>query len=215
MTVGPTHEPIDPVRFIGNRSSGKMGFAIADSLSRAGALVKMVCGPVELPTPRNAARINVETAEQMANAVKQEIADCDIFIATAAVADYRVANASDKKIKKNKAALTLELEPNEDILAWVAQQKNAPFTLGFAAETENLVDYASEKKQRKDVNMIAANLVGKPSGGFGDDENALTVISDGGIVEIPMQAKTSLADALVELLSNNYREWYSRNIDGS
>ena len=215
MTVGPTHEPIDPVRFIGNRSSGKMGFAIADSLSRVGAKVTMVCGPVEQPTPRNASRTDIQTAEQMANAVKNEIDDCDIFIATAAVADYRVKNTSNQKIKKNEQNMTLELEPTEDILAWVAELNPAPFTLGFAAETEKLLEFASEKKQRKGVNMIAANLVGKASGGFGDEQNALSVICDDGIVDIPMQAKASLADNLVALLSDKYKNWYSGNKDGN
>ncbi len=215
MTVGPTHEPIDPVRFIGNRSSGKMGFAIADSLSRAGANVTMACGPVELQTPRNVHRIDVETAWEMADAVKNELVNCDIFIATAAVADYRVTNVAKNKIKKNDKLLTLQLEPNEDILAWVAKQDNAPFTLGFAAETENLVEYAAEKKRRKGLNMIAANLVGRPDGGFGDDNNALSVISDDGMNDIPMQAKSDLANALVKLLSQNYKKWYSRKIDGN
>ncbi len=204
ITAGPTFEAIDPVRFIGNRSSGKMGFALAEAFVRAGARVSLVAGPVSLPTPRGAIRYDVESASQMSERVEALMADCDLFAASAAVADYRVANNARHKIKKHGKPLSLELVPNEDILASVAGRENSPFTLGFAAETENLLEYARAKLKNKKLDVIAANLVGADEGGFGAEKNALTVVWNGGTVNLPMQDKKRLARELVDIVSGLY-----------
>jgi len=200
ITAGPTQEPIDPVRYIGNRSSGKMGYELARAFAQAGAQVLLVSGPVSLQTPVGVKRYDVNTATEMFEQVMQLIADCDIFVACAAVADYRVETVATQKLKKNDNAVTLQLQPNVDILAEVAALKNAPFTLGFAAETQNLLENASEKRLRKDVDVIAANLVGGDEGGFADDKNALTVLWDNGQKALPMMPKNKLANELVSLI---------------
>jgi len=200
VTAGPTHEPLDPVRFIGNRSSGLMGYALAAAFDRAGARVCLVSGPVALAAPAGVERVNVETALQMEQAVMERIADCRIFAATAAVADYRAESPATSKIKKNEAALNLRLVRNPDILARVAALPEGPFTLGFAAETEQLERYALEKLERKGLDMIAANRVGSERGGFGSVENALTVFWREGRRELPMMPKERLARHLVELV---------------
>ncbi len=204
VTAGPTHEPIDPVRYIGNRSSGKMGFALAAAFARAGASVRLVAGPVSLPTPAGVARTDVETALQMYQVVQEVISECDLFAACAAVADYRVEQAAGQKIKKQQENLQLTLVPNPDILAWVAGQQPAPFTLGFAAETENLHENASAKRIRKGVDMIAANLVGTDKGGFAADDNALSLFWQDGSDELPMMDKNLLATELVRRVTNIY-----------
>ncbi len=204
VTAGPTHEPIDPVRYIGNRSSGKMGFALAAAFAGAGASVDLIAGPVELATPSGVSRVDVETAQQMFAAVEQNISHCDIFAACAAVADYRVENTAQHKIKKQHESLTIKLLPNVDILAQVAARENAPFTLGFAAETEKLHEHASAKRIRKGVDMIAANLVGGAQGGFAADENALSLLWDNGSAQLPMMAKDLLAKQLVTLVTERY-----------
>jgi len=202
LTAGPTYEPIDPVRFIGNRSSGKMGFALARAFANAGASVTLVAGPVVLDTPHGVQRIDVETAEQMFQAVKQHLSGCDLFVGCAAVADYRVASVAQQKIKKQQDTMDITLEPNTDILAWVAAQDDKPFTLGFAAETQKLHEYASAKRIRKGIDVIAANLVGAGQGGFATDDNALSVIWEGGMQELPMMDKEQLARQLVLLVTD-------------
>lgn len=209
LTAGPTRELIDPVRFIGNRSSGKMGFALARAFVLAGARVELVSGPVSLPTPSRVSRTDVDTALDMEKAVMERVADCDIFIGCAAVADYRPETVVGRKIKKSDERLTLQLIRNPDILARVAGLPGAPFSVGFAAETEDPEVYAEQKRRAKGLDMIAANLVGAASGGFERDENALTVLWDGGRCDLPMAEKTVLAEKLVGLIAENYEKKYS------
>ena len=176
LIAGPTQEAIDPVRYLSNRSSGKMGYAVAQAAAEAGAKVILISGPTSLATPPRVERINVRSAQQMFDAVMQHVTNSDIFISAAAVADYRPVNIAGQKIKKTEDTLTLELQRNPDILAVVAALKNAPFTVGFAAETENLEQYAREKLERKGIDMIAANLVGEGVA-FETDENTLLVLT--------------------------------------
>lgn len=196
ITAGPTFEPIDPVRGITNLSSGKMGFAIARAAQEAGAEVTLVAGPVHLPTPRGVRRIDVQTAQQMFDAVVPHAAQHTVFIATAAVADWRPASLSDQKIKKNgnKIAPTFELTENPDILAAVARLPKRPFCVGFAAESHDLLKHAREKLERKNVPLVVGNL-GPAT--FGRDDNQLVLVDAQGHREIPRADKLSLARALV------------------
>jgi phosphopantothenoylcysteine decarboxylase/phosphopantothenate--cysteine ligase len=203
ITAGATREPIDPVRFISNRSSGKMGYAVAQAAQQAGATVTLISGVVNLSPPRGVKTINVETAQQMYDAVQQAISHCDIFISAAAVADYRPVSIADKKIKKQVDNLQISLERTQDILAHVAAQPRPPFTVGFAAETDNVLEYARDKLQRKKLNMIAANLVGN-SLGFEQDDNALTVLWADGEQHLPRCHKIELAQQLITLISQHY-----------
>lgn len=204
LTAGPTREPIDPVRFIGNRSSGKMGFALAKAFVALGASVELVAGPVILTTPSGVNRIDVETAREMEQAVLQRVAGCDIFVGCAAVADYRPDVVADQKIKKNNEQMEIHVVRNNDILAAVAALPDAPFTVGFAAETQSPEAYAEKKRIAKRVDMIAANLVGGAEGGFERDQNALTLIWEGGQIALPMADKESLAQQLVSLIAEQY-----------
>jgi phosphopantothenoylcysteine decarboxylase/phosphopantothenate--cysteine ligase len=205
ITAGPTREPIDPVRYITNRSSGKMGFAVAVAAREAGANVVLVTGPVTLPTPANVRRVDVETAEQMYQRVHEEIADTDVFIACAAVADYRPQTASTQKIKRTADELALALVRSPDTLASVAALKKAPFTVGFAAETNDVAVHAREKLDKKRIDMIAANRVG-PDCGFDRETNALTVYwPGGGESALGDGSKPMLARRLVELIAERYR----------
>lgn len=203
ITAGATREPIDPVRFISNRSSGKMGYAVAQAAQQAGAIVTLISGVVNLSPPRGVKTINVETAQQMYDAVQQVISQCNIFISAAAVADYRPVQIADKKIKKQADNLQISLERTQDILAHVAAQPRPPFTVGFAAETDNVLEYARDKLQRKKLNMIAANLVGN-SLGFEQDDNALTVLWADGEQHLPRCHKIELAQHLITLISQHY-----------
>jgi phosphopantothenoylcysteine decarboxylase/phosphopantothenate--cysteine ligase len=200
LTAGPTREPIDPVRFLANRSSGRMGVALAEAARDAGAEVCVVHGPMAFPAPAGTRTIAVETAAEMAQAVLREIPGTDLFIAAAAVADYRPRTTAAQKLKKTAEAMTLELVRNPDILAQVAALQPRPFVVGFAAETENLHAHALEKMQRKNLDMIAANDV---SGGraFGTEDNALTVLWPGGEHRFPEQPKPALARALIGLIA--------------
>ncbi len=204
LTAGPTQEPIDPVRFIGNRSSGKMGFALAQAFVEAGAQVYLISGPVALATPTGVTRIDVGTAIEMQQRVTEHINRCDIFVACAAVADYRPKATAAQKIKKSREQLDLILTRNPDILAEVAASTVPPFTVGFAAETEQLIKHAEEKRRLKRVDMIAANLVGAEQGGFERDENALTVLWEGGSKNLPMARKEKLAQSLVATITERY-----------
>ena len=196
ITAGPTFEPIDPVRGITNLSSGKMGFAIARAAADAGAEVTLVAGPVHLDTPRRVRRIDVRTAQQMFDAVLPAAPSHDVFIATAAVADWRPAQLSDQKIKKNgsKVAPSFELAENPDILAAVAKLPDRPYCVGFAAESHDLLKHAREKLVRKNVPLIVGNL-GPAT--FGQDDNALTLVDAQGHHELPRADKLALARALV------------------
>ncbi len=209
VTAGPTREPIDPVRFITNRSSGKMGFAIARAAMEAGAAVTLVTGPVALETPRSVRRIDVERAEEMAAVVEQEAATATLFIATAAVADYRPAEVAEQKIKKGGSAgeeMTLRMVRNRDILAGVADREDPPFTVGFAAETEQLEHHARQKLEAKGVDMIAANRVGEPGTGFDADENALALFWEGGEKILPQATKQQLARQLITIIAERMDE---------
>jgi phosphopantothenoylcysteine decarboxylase/phosphopantothenate--cysteine ligase len=204
VTAGPTYEDIDPVRFLGNRSSGKMGFAIAEAASLAGADVTLVAGPVALATPAKVAlRVDVRSALQMRDAVLEAVRDADIFIATAAVADWRVAEYSPRKIKKGTGAPVLALAENPDILAEVAAREARPFVVGFAAETDRLAEHARAKLVRKKLDMLAANLVGEHVG-IGVDDNAVELFWPGGSEALPRASKVELAKALVDRVARRF-----------
>ncbi len=203
ITAGPTCEAIDPVRFISNRSSGKMGFALAAAATEAGADVTLISGPVQLETPAGVRRIDVISATEMLKAVMANITTTDIFIACAAVADYRLQTPATSKLKKNAEELQLGLIKNPDILAEVAALPEAPFTLGFAAETEDLKKNAQAKLRAKGIDMIAANQVGHKQG-FDTDHNALEVFWQSGQHSLPQASKYKLARALIKLLADQY-----------
>jgi len=198
VTAGPTYEPIDTVRGITNRSSGKMGYAVAQAASEAGAQVTLVSGPTSLPAPPSVERIDVVTARAMYDAVMARVKKTDIFIAVAAVADYHVVNARSQKIKRQADNLKLELAPNKDILGTVASGRNPPFCVGFAAETENLKAYAQEKRRSKGIPLLAANLA---QNAFGRDDNALTLFDDAGEHLLERAPKISLARQLIAHLA--------------
>ena len=200
ITAGPTRERIDPVRFITNRSSGKMGFAVAEAAREAGAEVVLVSGPVNVATPPGVRRVDVETAEQMMNAVNEHVADTDIFIAAAAVSDYRPVQCASEKIKKTSDSLTLALSRTTDILATVAARAPRPFVVGFAAETQNVERNALAKLEGKRLDMIAANQVGDNLA-FDCEDNALTVYWPGGKQDLGHAPKRQLAAALVSLIA--------------
>ncbi|MCU7932925.1 MAG: bifunctional phosphopantothenoylcysteine decarboxylase/phosphopantothenate--cysteine ligase CoaBC [Candidatus Thiodiazotropha sp. (ex Codakia rugifera)] len=204
MTAGSTREPIDPVRFVGNRSSGKMGFALAESLHGLGAAVTLISGPVSLSAPIGILCSRVETADEMRSAVLEHVENSDIFIGVAAVADYRPRNYTGEKIKKNNEILTLELVRNPDILAEVAARDKPPFTVGFAAETEQVEHYAEEKRRTKGLDMIAANRVGMDEGGFESDSNALILLWQDGREVLPMMTKAQLAQQLAGRIAERY-----------
>jgi phosphopantothenoylcysteine decarboxylase / phosphopantothenate---cysteine ligase len=203
VTAGPTRERIDPVRFITNRSSGKMGFAVAEAARDAGADVLIVSGPVNVPTPAGVRRIDVESAEQMLAAVQAEIADTDVFIASAAVSDYRAREVAPHKIKKTSEELVLQLSRTPDILATIAKGTPRPFVVGFAAETQNVEQNALKKLEGKNLDMIAANQVGEGLA-FDCDDNALTVYWSGGRRELDRAPKCRLAHALVDVVAERY-----------
>ena len=205
ITAGPTREPIDPVRYITNRSSGKMGYAMAEAAHALGARVQLVSGPVALPAPRGAEVVAVETAEEMHAATQESAADADIFIAAAAVSDYRPAEMSAHKIKKTRDTMTLELVRSPDILASVASLDDAPFTVGFAAETENVREYALGKLVSKKLDMIVANRVGADCG-FDYDDNAADLLWDGGEQRFEKMPKSELAAGLMQVIAARYIE---------
>jgi phosphopantothenoylcysteine decarboxylase/phosphopantothenate--cysteine ligase len=204
VTAGPTWEALDPVRGLTNKSSGKMGYAVAAAAAEAGARVILVSGPTALPNPERVETIRVSSAQEMYDAVHAYVRTSDIFIGVAAVADYRPAQPGAQKIKKTADTLTLELVKNPDILASVAALKEAPFTIGFAAETENVEANARAKLTAKHLDLIAANRVGLPAGGFDTQENALLLIDRDGLIELPSQPKGKLARALIHLISEKY-----------
>lgn len=208
ITAGPTREAIDPVRYISNHSSGKMGFALAEAARDAGALVTLICGPVNLATPERIQRLDVISAEDMLQAALGEVDSADVFIAAAAVADYRPATCADHKIKKTVTADTLELKliKNPDIVATIAQHENRPFTVGFAAETQNVEDYAHKKMQSKNLDMIVANDVSRSDIGFNSDQNAVTVFSRHSQLSmaIAQSSKYNVATQIITQIAQQY-----------
>ena len=203
VTAGPTREPIDPVRYVSNRSSGKMGFAVARAAAEAGAEVTLVSGSVQLATPRDVRRVDVETAAQMHAAVMREAANTEIFIAAAAVADYAPVAAAREKIKKRGDSLELKLAKTPDILAEVAARVPRPFTVGFAAETQQLETHARAKLASKRLDMIAANWVGRGRG-FDRNDNVLSVYWKDGAAELGAGQKLELARQLIQLIAEHY-----------
>jgi phosphopantothenoylcysteine decarboxylase/phosphopantothenate--cysteine ligase len=203
ITAGPTREALDPVRYISNRSSGKMGFAMAAAAAEAGARVILVSGPVQQATPDGVKRIDIESAEQMFAAVHDQVGEADIFIAAAAVADYRPAEVSPGKIKKNSAEVQVRMVKAPDTLASVAKLANGPFTVGFAAETERLRNHAMSKLEVKKLDMIIANDV-SGGRGFDKDDNQVEVFWRTGGRSFPLIAKTELARQLIALIAERY-----------
>jgi len=203
VTAGPTREPIDPVRFITNRSSGKQGYALAEALTRLGAEVTLVSGPVHLDTPAGVRRVDVETAQQMLEATLAACRQAQILVGAAAVADYRPAAAARQKIKKNADTLDLALTKNADILATVRAAQPGLFIAGFAAETEKLAEHACGKLERKKLDLVAANWVGEGKA-FDRDDNALEVFWNGGERRLGPAAKTEVARQLAALIAERY-----------
>ena len=206
VTAGPTREALDPVRYLTNHSTGKMGYAVAVAAAEAGARVSLVSGPTALPAPPGVERIDVTSAEEMYTKVMARAARCDIFIAAAAVGDYRPARCAEQKIKKEDGPATLDLVRTPDIVAGIAAMDGGPFTVGFAAETESVQAHAQDKLDRKGLDMIAANRVGLPDRGFASDRNALSVLwRDGGSRELGLAPKAELARSLIALVAERYR----------
>jgi len=204
ITAGPTQEAIDPVRFIGNRSTGRMGYALAREAFQAGAEVTLISGPVNLDPPAGVTCIPVTSALEMRDAVIEQVSGIDIFIACAAVADYRVADVATQKIKKSENGMHLELIRNPDIVQEVTALENKPFTLGFAAETENLEQNALEKLKRKKLDMIAANQVGVEKTGFESNTNELLVLWSDGQQLLALDDKDRIAKQLIDILADHY-----------
>lgn len=203
ITAGPTREAIDPVRFISNHSSGKMGFALAEAAAEAGAQTTLIAGPVQRATPARVTRVDVESAQQMFDAVMERAGACDVFIAAAAVADYRPQAVAAQKIKKqNETEMTIVLVRNPDIVASVAALSPRPFTVGFAAETQDLQMYARDKLERKNLDMIVANHVATAGIGFNSDNNAVTVLWQDGEAQFGERSKSLLARELIGLIAN-------------
>lgn len=207
ITAGPTREALDPVRFISNHSSGKMGFAIAAAAAQRGAIVTLVAGPVALPTPAGVNRLDVTTALEMQQVVMGQAASQQIFIGCAAVADYRPAEVAEEKIKKQGDEITLKMIKNPDIVAEVAaMQQNRPYVVGFAAETENVEEYAQQKRARKNLDLICANDVAKNGQGFNSDSNALHLFWHKGDKILPLSDKKLLGQLLLDEIVTQYDE---------
>ncbi len=203
VTAGPTREPLDPVRFLSNRSSGKMGYAIADAARRRGARVTLVSGPTSLPAPPGVEVVDVMTAQEMYDAVMQRLSGHGVVIKAAAVADYSPLSVAGQKIKKESAGdmLTITLKKNPDILAAVGAAQPKPFLVAFAAETDSVETHAREKLLRKNADLIVANDVADPSIGFDSDQNAVTVIArDGSSTKIERAAKIVIANRILDLV---------------
>ena len=200
ISAGPTREAIDPVRYITNRSTGKMGYAIAEAARERGLLVTLVSGPVNLQPPEGVEVINIESAADMAKAMKSAAQTADIIVMAAAVADYRPKQYSTSKVKKSDGDMCIELERTEDILLSLGKNKRpGQILVGFAAETDDLLKNAQGKLERKNLDYIAANIVGVPGRGFAADNNAITLIGrDGSQTEFALQSKKNLAEALLQ-----------------
>ena len=202
VSAAGTREPIDPVRYISNRSSGKMGYAIAQEAADRGAQVVLVSGITNLPAPRNVKLIKVESAREMQANIEQYFPDCDITIMAAAVSDYRVKDVAEQKIKKSDEVMTIELVKNPDILKRLGEKKTAKqYLVGFAAETQNVLEYAQGKLQRKNLDMIVANDVSQAQAGFNVDTNIAKIITrDGPIKQAPLMQKTQLAELILDTI---------------
>jgi len=209
ITAGPTWEALDPVRALSNHSSGKMGYAVAAAAAAAGASVTLVSGPTALNPPSGIRYQPVQSAEDMLAAVEREIEDCDVFIGVAAVADYRPAQSASSKIKKHTESVTLELVRNPDILARVAQSPKRPFTVGFAAETDQAIPNARDKLQRKGLDLIAVNQVNETNNPFGSEENHLVLISETDEIDLGRDSKTALAEHLIAEIAHRYHDQHS------
>jgi len=204
VTSGPTRESVDPVRFISNPSSGKMGFAVARAAEYRGGEVTLIAGPTHLPDPNNVKVIRIQTAREMAQAVFENMEDSDIIIKTAAVSDYRPKDPSTQKIKKEKGELVLYLERTQDILKEIGRRKMNQILVGFAAETENLEQHAETKRVEKNLDIIVGNIVGEPSSGFGADTNKVTLFYKDGTKEpLPMMEKDAVAHILLDRILKN------------
>ncbi len=208
ITAGPTREPLDPVRYISNHSSGKMGYALAEAAADAGANVRLISGPVNLPAPPRVEVVSIESAEEMLAASLADIDQCDLFIAAAAVADYRPVSVAEHKIKKgSEEIMELHLIKNPDIVATVAGLRdNRPYTVGFAAETQDVIGYARSKLVRKGLDLIIANDVSNPEIGFNSDDNAVTLVSAETEVSLPQMTKRQLARQLIEQIAQHYHQ---------
>ncbi len=209
ITAGPTWEALDPVRGLTNLSSGKMGYALAEAIKDAGAIVKLISGPTALHPPHGVECINVTSAQEMADAVMASMSKCDIFIGVAAVADYRPVSSKKQKIKKNEETVSLELVRNPDILAMVAALDNAPFTVGFAAETENITSNAQQKLIAKGLDMIAANPVSGDNSAFNSEFNEISLIDKNGIIHLNRCSKNLLAQKLTKEIARRYYETHT------
>lgn len=209
ITAGPTWEALDPVRALSNHSSGKMGYAVAAAAAAAGASVTLVSGPTALNPPSGIRYQPVQSAEDMLAAVEREIEDCDVFIGVAAVADYRPAQSASSKIKKHSESVTLELVRNPDILARVAQSPKRPFTVGFAAETDQAIPNARDKLQRKGLDLIAVNQINATNNPFGSEENHLVLISETDEIDLGRDSKTALAEHLIAEIAHRYHDQHS------
>ena len=207
ITAGPTREALDPVRYISNHSSGKMGYALAEAAIEAGAKVKLISGPVTLPAPERVKTVKVESAQEMLAASLQDLALCDIFIAAAAVADYRPTAVAEHKIKKgSEEIMELHLVKNPDIVATIANTEPKPFTIGFAAETQDVLNYARSKLERKNLDMIIANDVSRTDIGFNSDENTVTIVTDTSTETLPQTSKRKLAIQLINQIAIQYNK---------
>ena len=209
ITAGPTREPIDPVRYISNRSSGKQGYAIAAQAAAMGATVQLVSGPTQLAVPPGVQRIDVLSAQEMYDAVHARIANADLFVGVAAVADYRAADIADEKIKKTADKATgmrLELIANPDIIASVANLAQPPITVGFAAETQTPVEHAKAKRRRKKLDMIVVNDVSDKAIGFSSENNAVTLLWEGGEEQLPQQDKSAIAQQILTRMAGLFRQ---------
>ena len=205
VTAGPTREYLDPIRFLSNKSSGKQGFAIANAAARAGAKVTLITGPVNLETPPSVSRIDVESAASMKDAVLSNMSSCDLFFSVAAVADYQPIEIRDKKLKKQDQPsneIHIDLVETTDVLQAVAKLDNRPLVVGFAAETENVLEYGEQKFRRKNLDAIVINDVSDRSIGFESDENEVTIIYDGGHYLIPKRSKADVANDVVKFISS-------------
>lgn len=204
ITAGPTWEALDPVRGITNHSSGMMGYALAQAAVEAGAEVTLISGPTHITKPDKTNNIDTISALDMHAAVMADIENQDIFIGVAAVADYRPVTSADQKIKKNAKEMTITMVKNPDILADVANLKSPPYCVGFAAETNDVIDYARDKLERKKLDLIAANHVGGSETGFGTPDNAITLISKDSVIELPKQNKSALARLLMSEIAKSF-----------
>jgi len=198
ITAGPTQEAIDPVRFLSNRSSGKMGFAVAEAALARGAAVTLITGPVSIAVPKGARTISVRSAAGMYEAVKVNLDDATMVVMSAAVADYRPASVHQQKIKKNGSALVLDLEPTDDILAAVAHEGGSRVVIGFAAETENVIENARKKLKEKGADLMVANDVSASDSGFDVDHNRIALVSSEGVVELPLLSKQEAAASIID-----------------